>query len=164
MKIKKSDKEGLFRSIFAAYLILILHVVLLAGIGMLTILFKGIYQYLPWILAVATVLIVSLGFFLYRKLKKKRMNLKEVLSAPQFEGRTVEIKLIGGLATVTLSGGSDETPRRIGTGRDTAGSETRIESTEQMTERKLTGLAALYENNLITHAEFTAAKQKIMDG
>jgi len=39
MKFKNKDKDGLFRSIFTAYFILLLHVFLLAGTGV-TIIFS----------------------------------------------------------------------------------------------------------------------------
>ena len=42
MNFLKNDKDGLFKSIFTAYAILLLHLLLLAGAGVAVVLFKEI--------------------------------------------------------------------------------------------------------------------------
>jgi hypothetical protein len=44
------EKEGLFRSLFTAHIIVLLHILILAGIGLTVVLFRGVYLYLPWIM------------------------------------------------------------------------------------------------------------------
>jgi hypothetical protein len=163
MKLFKKDKDGLFRSIFIAYLILILHVLLLAGVGLTVVLFKGVYLYLPWIMATIGLLVLSLAWFFYRKIKYRSMDIKSVLEMPQFQGKNVEIKLLGGLASFKIK--SDNSQKQLtqtpGSNQD---SQLLLEQDIDRTEEKLLKLNALYEKELITKAEFDKAKQDIIQG
>ncbi len=97
------SKSGLYKNIFTAYLILMLHVVLLAGIGITIILFKGMYQYLPWIMGGFSLLVVATIYIIYQRIKRNSLELKEVLSMPQFQNRAVDVKLLGGIASFKIS-------------------------------------------------------------
>jgi hypothetical protein len=160
------EKDGLFRSIFIAYLILILHVVLLAGVGLTVVLFKGVYLYLPWIMAGLGILILCLAWFFYRQIKNKSTDMKAILSMPQFQGKTVEIKLLGGLASFKIKPDDNRQPLHplienpsIGSGNNfLIGNET------NQIEDKIIKLNALYEKDLITQKEFDKAKQNIIQG
>ncbi|MBI5062499.1 MAG: SHOCT domain-containing protein, partial [Desulfatitalea sp.] len=46
---KTNNREGLFKSIALAYTILILHVLLIAGLGLVVLFFGGLVQNLVWI-------------------------------------------------------------------------------------------------------------------
>ena len=102
MNIRKSDKEGLFKSIFTAYFILLLHVFLLAGVGLSVVLFKGVYHYLPYIMAGLAILVLTVAWIVYRRMREHSTDLRQILSAPEFQDRTVEVKLLGGLATFKI--------------------------------------------------------------
>ena len=97
MNIRKSDKEGLFKSIFTAYFILLLHVFLLAGVGLSVVLFKGVYHYLPYIMAGLAILVLLVAWVVYRRVRENSTDIRQILSAPEFQDRTVEVKLLGGL-------------------------------------------------------------------
>ncbi|MCW8801016.1 MAG: SHOCT domain-containing protein, partial [Desulfobacter sp.] len=98
MSIRKKDKDGLFKNIFAAYFILLLHVFLLAGIGLTVILFKGIYHYLPWIMGGIAIMVLAIAWLIYHRVRATSSSLSEVLGLPEFQDRAVEIRLLGGLA------------------------------------------------------------------
>ena len=163
MKFGKKDKEGLFKGIFAMYFILILHVFLLAGIGLTVVLLKGMYTYLPWILGGAAVLVILFAFALYRKLRGGTRDMKSVLASEEFAGRDIEVKLLGGLATFNISGGTDDPSRLLpsGPGKE-SGADKALESAESRAERKITELTSLYEKNLITREEFEDARQRVL--
>ncbi|MBF0233574.1 MAG: SHOCT domain-containing protein [Desulfamplus sp.] len=103
MKFKPTDKEGIFKSLFAAYFVLLLHIALVAGAGVTVVLFKGVYQYLPWIMGGIAAAVIALFWIFYLRIKRSSTDIKDVLSHPAFQNRNVEIKLLGGLASFKLS-------------------------------------------------------------
>ena len=165
MKFKNKDKEGIFKSLFAAYFVLLLHVFLLAGTGITVVLFRGVYQYLPWIMAGLAVLILALFWIFYLKMKKSSKEMKDILSFPEFRGRTVEVKLLGGVASFTIKGGSDSGVPLLGQdGFNPDGGQLRLAAPEQGIEQRLAELARLYADELITRDEFDIAKKRILFG
>lgn len=163
MSIRKKDKDGLFKNIFAAYFILLLHVFLLAGIGLTVVLFKGIYHYLPWIMAGIAILVLAIVWFIFHRMKETSASLSEVLGTPQFQDRAVEIRLLGGLASFEIKPKSS--PLLPGHTSLFPYSDTPlIESAGDRAERKLLELNGLYEKHLITKEEFEKARQSIIQG
>ena len=163
MKVKKKDKEGIFKSLFAAYFVILLHVFLLAGTGISVVLFRGVYHYLPWIMGGLAVLIIVVFWIFYRKMKQSSRDVKDILSFPEFRGRTVEIKLLGGMATFTVKGGASEAMPLIGQdGFQGNDGPFRLAAPEEGIEQRLAELAKLYEEELITRDEFDMAKRRIL--
>ncbi len=160
MIFKNLNKNGLFKSIFTAYLILLLHVVLLAGIGVTIILFKGLYQYLPWVMGGIALLVMVIAGLLYQRMKNNSAQIKEILSMPQFQDRTVEIKLLGGIASFKIT---PETNQH--TLIDNNYSNTLlIENDINKTEQQILKLTTLFKKDIITKEEFDKAKQDIIQG
>lgn len=166
MKFKKRDQEGIFKSLFAAYFVLLLHVFLLAGTGITVVLFKGVYHYLPWIMAGLALLIIALFWIFYLRMKKSTREIKDILAFPQFQGRNVEIQLLGGMASVKIGGGTpgssdmmalEHTPQSNGSALPM------LEMGSETTDKRLSDLAQLYLSDLITREEFDLAKQEIFD-
>lgn len=164
MKVKKKDKEGIFKSLFAAYFVILLHVFLLAGTGITVVLFRGVYHYLPWIMGGLAVLIIALFWIFYRKMRQSSRDMKDILSFPEFRGRTVEIKLLGGMATFKVQGGGggDAMPLIGQDGFHGNGGQMRLAAPEEGIEQRLMELAKLYEEELITKDEFDTAKRRIL--
>lgn len=163
MNFIKNDKDGLFKSIFTAYAILLLHLLLLAGAGIAVVLFKGVYHYLPWIMGCIGLAVLAGGFLYYRRLSRSSSDISRFFSMPGLEDRTIDVKLLGGLASFKVS------PRENG--------HTRLEqkpvvfpaglindTISDATEQKILKLMTLLEKNLITTEEFETAKQKILQG
>jgi hypothetical protein len=163
MNIRKADKEGLFKSIFTAYFILLLHVFLLAGVGLSVVLFKGVYHYLPYIMAGLAILVLSVAWIVYRRMRENAVDLKEVLATPQFQDRTVEVKLLGGLASFKIKAKENHT-LLLGNTSPPYGNPQLIENSVDQAERKMLELATLYERDLITKEEFETARQNIIQG
>ena len=158
-KPRPSNGEGVFKSVFVAYFILVMHVALIAGIGLLILFFRGIVNYMLWIFLGGSASILAVGYFLYRRMKKEGKSLQEVLSLPAFAGRDVEVNLLGGLASLKV-------------GKTDSSNQLDYQAPEQLKQlsgpgsirvNDLTELARLYEKNLISKEEYTKAKEKIFD-
>jgi hypothetical protein len=164
MTIRKKDREGLFKNIFVAYFILLLHVFLLAGVGLTVVLFKGVYHYLPWIMAGLAILVLGLAWIIYRRMRTTSSSLSQVLGAPEFQDRAVEVRLLGGLASFEIKAKQNSAPL-LAQPEDSLYPNARlIESSVDKVERKMLELNTLYEKNLITREEFDAAREKIIQG
>ncbi|WP_035236497.1 hypothetical protein [Desulfobacter vibrioformis] len=163
MNIRKKDKDGLFKNIFVAYFILLLHVFLLAGIGLTVVLFKGVYHYLPWIMAGIAILVLTIAWFIYYRMRETSSSLSQVLGTPEFHDRAVEIRLLGGLASFEIKAKAQSLlPNH--TRRSPYAEDLLIESAGDRAERKLLELNGLYEKDLITKEEFEKARQNIIQG
>lgn len=157
------DKEGLFKSIFTAYFILLLHVFLLAGVGLTVVLFKGVYHYLPWVLGGIGVLVLVMAWLIYRRMRENTSSLREVLGTPEFQDRAVEVRLLGGLASFNIKAKENTALLPEHTDQGFSGPRL-IENSVARAERKMLELNTLYEKNLITREEFEAARQTIIQG
>jgi hypothetical protein len=157
--IKNKEGNGLFKSVLMAYLIVILHILLFAGLALLVLFFRGIVNYTIWIfIGGLAVIIVSL-FYFYRRIKAGGKILKDTLNSPEFRDRPVEVSFLGGVASVrfgrpgglpALAGGSAQHPPQL-------------EAPEKIRIRELTELARLLENDLITLEEYNKAKEQIFN-
>jgi hypothetical protein len=163
MNFKNRDKDGLFKNIFIAYFILLLHVLLLAGIGVSVILFKGVYHYLPWIMGGIGILVLTIAWIFYRRMNSSSSDIKEILTMPEFRDRTVEVKLLGGLASFKISANKNH-QMEIGHNLSSHSDNVLIEDKIRQTENKILELTALFEKELITKEEFKKAKQNILQG
>ena len=163
MSIRKKDKDGVFKNIFVAYFILLLHVFLLAGIGLTALLFRGIYHYLPWIMGGIAILVLSIVWFIYARMRATSSSIGQVLGTPEFQDRAVEIRLLGGLATFEIKA---KEPALLPNHTDLSTySETqRIESASDQAERRLLELNGLYGKDLISKEEFEKVRQRIIQG
>jgi hypothetical protein len=149
--------DGLFKSVMLAYMVLVLHVVLMLGLGLLVIFFRGVIQYMLWIFLFGAVAVVVSGLYFYRRMKAEGKTLKQTLSSPMFAGRPVEVSLLGGMASF-----------RVGRPGPASALETRqVGPTHQLEDfktsqlRDLTQLARLLEDDLITRDEYDEAKKNL---
>jgi len=158
-KKKKKNENSLFKGVMTAYFIVVLHVLLIAGVGLLVIFFQGIINYMPWILLGGSALIIATVYLFYRRIKKQGMTLRETLNSPMFQGRTVEVSLLGGLASVKVGDRSNGAPAL---GNNSSTQYLQIEDTASVRLKELAQLANLLEKNLITLDEYNAFKQQIL--
>ncbi|MBL0714139.1 MAG: SHOCT domain-containing protein [Desulfosarcina sp.] len=154
----KKKGDGLVKSVMLAYFILILHVFLLVGLGFLVFFFRGIVQYMPWIFLFGAVAILGSGYWFYRKVKAEGQSLRETLNSPLFRNRTVEVSLLGGLASFRV-GQSGGTPPLLSS--DEKNHPQKLEWSGDNQVHELTELARLLKNGLITLDEYEQAKQKV---
>jgi hypothetical protein len=158
-KKKKENEDSLFKGVMIAYFIVVLHVLLIAGVGLLVIFFRGIINYMLWIFLGGSTFIIASAYLFYRRIKKEGMTLRETLNSPLFHGRTVEVSLLGGLASVKVGGGSGGVPVL---GNNSSPQYLQLEDPASVRLRELTELANLLEKNLITLDEYNEFKQQIL--
>ena len=160
MKLPKTNEgSGLFKGVFTAYAILLLHLLLIAGLGLLVLFFRGFITYMIWVfLGGAAIILVSAWLF-YRRLKSEGKNLQDVMNSPAFKGKSVEVSLMGGLASFRM-GHTAEMPALEGS---VSPPPLQLEDPNTLRIRELSELARLYENNLITLEEFQKAKANIFE-
>ena len=91
----KKDSGDLLRGILLAHLILFLHLLFIAGLGLVVIFFHGVSQYMLWIfLGITAALLVS-GFFCYRYIKTRgKQTLKDIETSSIFKNRSNEVRLL----------------------------------------------------------------------
>jgi len=154
---KKNDGDGVMKSVMTAYLILILHVFLLAGLGLLVFFFRGIVQYMLWIVLFGGLGILASGIWFYRRMKAEGRSLRDTLNSPLFRNKTVEVSLLGGLAQFRV-GHSNGSPRLE---HRTSDPSQQLEWSGDSQIQELTELARLLKSGLITPDEYEKAKQKI---
>lgn len=154
---KKSDGDGLIKSVMLAYLILILHVFLLMGLGLLVFFFRGIVHYMLWIVLFAAAALLASGYWFYRRMKAEGRILRETLNSPLFRNKTVEVSLLGGLAQFRL-GNSKEPPLLE---RPSSDDSPQLDWSGDSQVQELTELARLLKGGLITLEEYEKAKQKL---
>jgi len=160
---KKTEGDGLVKSVLLAYFILALHVLLIAGVAILVIFFRGVVNYMLWIFIGGIVLIGCSAFYVFRRMKAEGKSLGEMLRNPMFHGRSVEVSLLGGMATVKL--GQSSQPLAIG--QDSPIDVPRLEDPDTAGRRdvsELSELARLLEKDLITVDEFNKAKRQLLGG
>lgn len=158
-KKKKSDSEGLFKGIMLVYVILILHVLLIVGVGLLIIFFRGIINYTLWIFLGGSVVAIASCYLLYRRIKKEGKSLSATMRSPIFNGRPVEISFLGGFASVKMGAPTGQSTLESGL----PSSQLQLEDSSTMRVRELSELARLFENNMITKNEYDKLKQRILD-
>jgi hypothetical protein len=164
VKSKKKDQgkpgkkdPGLFKGVMLAYLILILHVILAAAIGMLIIFFHGIVTYMAWILFFGFALIFGSGYYFYRRLKAQGRSLRETLDSPDLRGKSFEISMFGGMVSFKVGNGMPDPARAL----PAPNSPLQLEDPEAARLRELTELSRLLEKNLITQDEFSRIKHDL---
>jgi hypothetical protein len=154
---KRKNGDGLFRSVMMAYMVLVLHVLLIAGLGLLVIFFRGIVHYMLWIFLFGTAALLGSGYWFYRRMKAEGQTLREMLNTPLFRNKTVEVSLLGGMAAFRIGHSDDKS--RLGPG--TSESPRQLDWSGASQVQDLAELARLLESGLITSEEFHKAKQKL---
>ena len=150
-------EPGLFKGVMLAYFILILHVLLIAALGMLVIFFRGIVIYMPWIFLIGCVTILGSGYFFYRRIKAQGKSLRETLNSPLLQGKSFEISLMGGLASFKVGQNDVNPPIFI----STTDNKPQLEDPAAARLRELSELANLLEKDLITPDEYNRVKRKL---
>jgi len=154
---KKNHNEGLMTSVMMAYMILILHIFLVMGLGVLVVFFRGIVHYMLWIFLFGALGILASGYWFFRRMKAEGRSLRETLNSPLFRNKTVEVSLLGGLAQFRV--GQSNAPPLLDQNFPDASRQLGWSGDSQVQE--LTELARLLQSGLITPDEYEKAKKKI---
>jgi lysylphosphatidylglycerol synthetase-like protein (DUF2156 family) len=155
------DKPGfeLFKGVMLAHLILGLHIVVFALIGLVVVFFGGIARYWGWILMGGLALVAAVAFFVYRRLKAQGRSLaRELRGISVPSGSSLEVSFLGGLASVKFARPAHQAPELAGPSAPPL-----IEDHETQRIRELTTLAEMFEKKLLTREEFERAKTAILN-
>jgi len=159
MKLNDEQNKNFFSGVVLAYLVLLLHLLLMVGLGITVVVIKGIYDFRWLILLAGIVIIGGSGYYFYRYFKEHKQKLHDLMSDPAFNDRTLEISLMGGMATVRL-GHKDDNIKLI-----QAADETEVKQLEQPKSgqmKELTELTRMLDDELITREEFLKLKKDIL--
>ena len=159
MSTDKPKEKGIFSSIFIGYAIILMHVLLVLIIGVAVVFFRGVTEYMLWILLGGLAIILASGYYFYRRIKQGAIDIKEVLNNPAFRDRGVEVKLLGGVASLRVGQPVDSinaVPLMAGP------SVQQLESPESLRMRELEKLVHMRESNLVSQAEFEQLKRDIL--
>jgi cytochrome c biogenesis protein CcdA len=159
---KKKEDRGFFNGIFLAYGILLLHVLLLILVGVSVVFFRGVVEYMPWILGGGLLLILLSGYLFFRRFRRNAEKLRQVLSDPVFRDRAVEVKLFGGIASLRLGQPLPDTERPQQLSLNQAQQVVQLEDPETQRLRRLDQLVSLLEKKLITPEEFAQLKKDVI--
>ncbi len=161
MTEQKKEKTGLFKGIMMAYTILVLHVILVALVGCVVLFFRGITEYMVWILIGCSSLILFSGYYFFRRIRQEGRSLRDTLNTPMFNGRSLEISFLGGFASFKI-GSPANMPPALGMS-DTFEPFRQIEDPATVRIRELKELVRMLENNLITIDEYNRTKQQLFN-
>ncbi|MDA8140834.1 MAG: SHOCT domain-containing protein [Desulfobacteraceae bacterium] len=158
---ENKNKEGLFKSIALAYFVLIMHILLAAALGLVVIFFGGLAQNFLWIFLGGMLLIAFSAYLFFRRLRKEGRSLREAMQTPMFQGRSVEISFMGGMASLKL-GAPTVNPEHKVLEVSAPQQNLLLEDPDVARIKEIENLARLLEKNLITPEEFAAAKAKLL--
>jgi hypothetical protein len=146
-------KFGIFKGIMMSHVVL----VLFAGIGVVVTFMGGVMQYMLWILLAGMLAIALSAYLIYRRLRREGKSIADALHSPMFRGRSVEVSLLGGVATMRLESGKPDS-----TIEKSDPATMQLEDPETLRIREINSLARLLEKKLITPDEFDMAKQRLL--
>jgi len=156
---KKIEEDKHFKSVLMAYFILLLHVLLVAGLVLLVIFFRGIINYMIWIFIGGSIAILASGYHFYKRMKAEGKTLRDILSSPQLNGRIVEVNILGGLASFKI-GRPDNVP--LLENDSSRQHQQQLEDPNTIRTKELSELVRLLQNDLITLEEYNKVKRQIL--
>ncbi len=157
MKIENEENKSFFSGVMLGSIVLGLHLLLVIGLGVAVVLIKGIYD-LRWLIFIMGIAVVGFsGYVFYRKFKENNRKIADLMSDPSLANRTLEISLLGGMATVKL-GHKDDNVRLIAAEE----APRQLEAPQSVQIKELSELNKMLEDGLITREEFLQLKKEII--
>jgi uncharacterized membrane protein YqjE len=155
----KNQGENLFKALIMAHIILFLHLLIIVGLVLMVLFFRGVTQYTLWVFLGVIGLFMLSALFIYRRIKSKGKKMfHDIGNSSLYQGRSFEVSFLGGLASLKFSQPKDlkaiENP--------SSEVKFQLEDPETFRIRELTELARMYEKNLITSEEYNIAKRQIL--
>ncbi|PLY01843.1 MAG: hypothetical protein C0622_06420 [Desulfuromonas sp.] len=159
MKIENEQNRGIFSGVMMGYVVLLLHVLLMIALGVAVVLIKGVYDF-RWLIFIAGIaLIAGSGYYFYHYFKQHKQALREFMSDPALQDRTVEVSLLGGMASVKL-GHRDDNIKLI---QDDSRDVKQLDAPKAGHMKELSELSHMLEEGLISREEFDRLKKEILD-
>jgi hypothetical protein len=157
---EKKESDGIFKSIIAAYAILVLHVLLLGGIAVATVFIKGVADYMGWILLGGFVLIGTGCYIFFRFLRRESKSIRDVMNSPMLGDRPVEVSLLGGFASIKIGSPGNGTHQ---IGHVPAEPVRQLESTpSQQPQKDVSQINGIFSKPHVMPDEYDVSLKKIM--
>lgn len=159
MKLKDEQNKSFFSGVMLAYLVLLLHLLLMVGLGLAVVLIKGIYDF-RWVIFVGGLILLAVsGYYFFTRFRDHKQALADFISDPAMQDRTLEISFLGGMASLRV-GHRDDHIRLIEAGEVTEIKQ--LAAPKSIQVRELTELNRMLEEGLITRDEFMRLKKDII--
>jgi hypothetical protein len=155
----KNQGQNLFKAVILVHIILFLHLLIIGGLVLMVIFFRGVTEHMLWVFLGAAGLFILSGFLIYRRIKSKGKKMfHDIEKSSLFQGRSFEVSFLSGLASLKFSRSDDL--KTI----ENHSSEVKfqLEDPETVRMRELAELARMYEKDLITSEEYKRAKNQIL--
>lgn len=163
----EKQRSGLFSSLFLMYLVLLMHGLAIVLFALLVVFFRGVVTYLPWIMLGGALLVILSAWIFWRKFRNNQREFKELLDNPLFRNRAVELRFLGGVATVRLGApgpSSVPMPEVIEYQPETVVTALpQLEDTEAARLNHLARLIKLRDKGELTESEFQELKQRLLN-
>jgi len=162
----EKQRSGLFSSLFLMYLVLLMHGLAIVLFALLVVFFRGVVTYLPWIMLGGTLLVILSAWIFWRKFRNNQREFKELLNNPLLRDRAVELRFLGGVATVRLGApgpSSVPLPEVIEYQPQTVEPIPQLEDAEAARLNNLARLIKLRDKGELTESEFQELKQRLMN-
>ena len=159
MNGSRKQGENLFKAVILVHIILFLHLLIIAGLVLMVIFFRGVTEYMLWVfLGVAGLFLLS-ALLIYRRIKSKgKKMIHDIENSTLFQGRSFEVSFLRGLASLKF-GRSDDLKTIENSSSE---AKFQLEDPETVRIRELTELARMYEKKLITSEEYKRAKDQVL--
>jgi hypothetical protein len=154
--MNQKSENTIYKGIMAAFLILIMHVLLIGSIGVMVLFFYGIINHSIW-MVIAITCFFSGAVWIVRRIRESRAVINNV-TGNSLKGKTIEVSFLGGIANFKIS--DSQNNLRITQGPT---AQKQIPSSTPDNIRTLAELADLYEKKLITPDEYSRAKKKFFE-
>ena len=159
MNLNDEQNKSVFSGVMLGYMVLVMHLLLMIGLGITVVLIKGIYDF-RWLIFIAGIALIGWsGHYFYRRFKDSNRKLSDFMSDPALQNRTLEISLLGGMATVKL-GHKDESIQLIAA--DDENQVKQLESAQSVQVKELSELNKMLDQGLITREEFLRLKKQVL--
>jgi len=158
MKLNDEQNKTVFSGVMLGYMVLVLHILLMIGLGVAVVLIKGIYDFRWLIFIIGIAVLAGSGYYFYQRMKASNRKLSDFMTDPALQNRTLEISLLGGMATVKL-GHKDEENIQLIASEDHP---KQLEAPQSIQIKELSKLNEMLEEGLITREEFLKLKKEIL--
>ena len=158
MKEQKKREKGLLSGVYLAYSILIFHALLLGLLFIIIVFFRSIVHHMLWFIVGGILITLTSGYYFFRKLKKNSGQIRDLMNDPAFQGRSLEISLFGGVASIKMGAPGLHTPAIE------HNPQAMLQLEDPKTERlkELNNIAELLEKGFITNEEYSKLKNELL--
>jgi hypothetical protein len=155
----KKQGQNLFKAVILTHIILFLHLLIIGGLVLMVIFFRGVIEHMLWVLLGAAGLFILSAFLIYWRIKSKGKKMfHDIENSSLFKGRSFEVSFLSGLASLKFG-----QPDNLKTIEDhSSEAKFQLEDTETVRMRELAELARMYEKDLITSEEYKRAKNQVL--